>query len=139
MKSQKIRQYIANLESGFIKSKNLQVLQAIYRAYGTTIYQLRYDTSISHQTLTSAISNLMDEGIVYIVGRTEIENKHYSKFAVTTDMNHINRNVNNRKQEKILTWLKNGLEIGLPLSIVRELKSYKNSLNQPTQTNLFDL
>ena len=120
MKSQKINQYLDNLASGFMKSKNDQILNKIYLNQGITLHELRMTTNISHQTITSAISNLMDQGLIKITGKVIINNKHYSRFKVCTDINEIEQNQKFREREKINQWIKNGLDLDLPI-IIKDL------------------
>jgi|10_taG_2_1085330.scaffolds.fasta_scaffold33738_3 hypothetical protein len=152
MKSQKVTQYISNLNSGFTKSRTQLVLNKIHNNHSSNIYDLRKErfsiinpqthqsesVYISHQTLTSAISNLMDLGIVEISGKIEIQKKHYSLFKVTTDPSRIQRNAEKRKNDKIVAWLKNGIDYELPPTLTSHLQQYKNQLEtQNNQLNLF--
>jgi len=130
MKSQKINQYLENLQTGFIKNKTDEVIKLIYNNNQITIYELRLRTTISHQTLTSAISNLMDEGIIKITGKTVINKKHYSKFTVCTDLNEIRYNAEQRKKEKVLQWIKNADKLEIPFMIRELLKNYTVQLIQ---------
>ena len=120
MKSQKINQYLDNLHSGFIKSKNDYILNEIFINSNITLYELRKKTKISHQTITSSISNLMDAGLVRITGKVIIDKKHYSRFEVCTDHEDIARNQKERQAEKINQWIKNGLTLDLP-PIIKDL------------------
>jgi len=120
MKSQKINQYLDNLASGFMKSKNDQILNKIYLNQGITLHELRMTTNISHQTITSAISNLMDQGLIKITGKVIVNKKHYSRFKVCTDINEIEQNQKFREREKINQWIKNGLNLDLPI-IIKDL------------------
>ena len=140
MKSQKVTQYLTNIESGFIKSRAVLILKHIAESRGITLWELRKTTSISHQTLTSAISNLMNLGIVKIIGKTEIDNKNYSNFEFVKDANEIKENAEKRKNEKLLSWIKVGLGFDLPYSLQKSILSYKDLIeanNKNDQLALF--
>jgi len=80
----------------------------------------------------------MDLGIVEISGKIEIQKKHYSLFKVTTDPSRIQRNAEKRKNDKIVAWLKNGIDYELPPTLTSHLQQYKNQLEtQNNQLNLF--
>ena len=71
----KVKTWLRNIENGKIKNYTEQILNEIknntkkgfyglFEKDGISTYELRNTTGISHQTLTSALSNLYDEGLI---------------------------------------------------------------------------
>jgi len=138
MKSQKINQYLSVIKSGFLKNTTHYILNYIYLNNGVTLYEMRKTTKVAHQTITAIISQLMDLGIVDIVGKSEIDDKHYSKFSVVTDLAEISRNSREREDERIRYWIKNGLQYELPVALKIELNRFKDNLgDNGNQLDLF--
>jgi len=130
------KQYIENLNSGFIKSKTLKVLNYVKQNPKCTIYQMRMRMAISHQTLTSAISNLMDVGLIEINGQTKlgIPEKHYSTFIFQSDESKILYNINKREFEKIKLWIAKGLDFDISEDLKCQLELYLKTINQQHQS-----
>jgi len=126
------KQYIENLNSGFIKSKTLKVLNYIKINPNSTIFEMRMNMNISHQTLTSAISNLMDVGLIEINGQTKLgtPEKHYSIFVFQSDESKILNNINKRELEKIKLWIAKGLDFDICDDLKCQLELYLKTINQ---------
>lgn len=138
MKSQKINQYLRIIRTGFLKNHTHFILNHIYLNGGVTLYEMRNTTKISHQTITAIISQLMDLGIVKIVGKSEIKDRHYSKFCVVTDVMEIEENAIDRENDRVKYWIKNGLDYDLPVALKNELNRFKDNLgNNRNQLDLF--
>lgn len=142
------KQYIENLNSGFIKSKTLKVLNYVKINPKCTIYEMRMKMNISHQTLTSAISNLMDLGLIEINGQTKlgIPEKHYSLFVFQSNESKILYNIHQREYEKIKLWIARGFDFDISDDLKKQLVVYLKTMDvwciqspHPTysQTNLF--
>lgn len=130
------KQYIENLNSGFIKSKTLKVLNYVKHNPQCTIYEMRMKMNISHQTLTSAISNLMDVGLIEINGQTKLgtPEKHYSTFVFQSDESKIIYNIHQREHEKIKLWISKGLEFDISDDLKCQLLYLKTRINQQLQS-----
>jgi len=118
--------WIKQLNEGFLKSKTIVVLDYISKHPHTNLYDLRIALSMSHQTITSRISNLMDEGVIKIIGCTTIKDNEYSiyKFVPTETEQTLLKS--QRAEEKFLNWVKQGLNdhsYFLSNSIRQELKA----------------
>lgn len=133
----KIKQYLTNLNSGMLESNTMQILNYIKHNPECTLLNMRLNTFIQHQTLTSAISNLMDEGIIYITGQSIIDNKHYSRFKFESDPAEIIKNRQRRERERIESWIKKGLKYNIPADLKNALETYKNELNKANQLEMF--
>tara|TARA_R110000751_G_scaffold305684_1_gene422432 strand:- start:609 stop:1001 length:393 start_codon:yes stop_codon:yes gene_type:complete len=122
------KQYIRNVNSGFLKTNNEKVLYWIKHNPTTTIHELR-QSGISHQTLTSRISHLQDLGLIKVIGNCNIDNKHYSQYEAVTDTYLVEELRREREQEKIMSWIKRGQELEISEDLKRVLENYKYYLN----------
>ena len=126
------RQYLDNLNSGFIKSKTLQVLNYVKLNPKCTIYDMRMKMNISHQTLTSAISNLMDLGLIQVNGQIKLgtPEKHYSLFVFQSNEAKIINNIYLREVDKIKLWIAKGLNFNIPDKLKKQLRSLDFTLKE---------
>ena len=106
----KIQSWIKNLQNGNLKSKKIQILAFVKENPRCTLEVIRDRTGISHQTITSAISNFMDEGIIKFVGKEESKNGIYSLCEYVTDLSEIYALKEQRNKEKMFHWAKYGLD-----------------------------
>lgn len=123
----KSENWIKQLNNGFIKSKTMIVLDYISKNPSTNLHVIRNALIlISHQTITSAISNLMDEGVVKITGEVEINDTPYSTCSFVADVEEQFWLKKQRAEEKYLGWVKQGLNDHIEFlsnTIKQELKS----------------
>jgi len=115
----KVKTWLKNVENGKIKTFTEKVLNEIkdnsptegfkfnFSGKGVTVYELRNTLQMSHQTITSRISELHDEGLIKDVGQKEIDGAFYSVYMFVNDLSYRNRVIALRKHEKYLRWLKN--------------------------------
>lgn len=118
--------WIKQLNEGFLKSKTIVVLDYISKHQHTNLYDLRIALSMSHQTITSRISNLMDEGVIKIIGSTTIKDNEYSIYKFVSAESEQTLLKSQRAEEKFLNWVKQGLNdhsYFLSTSIKQELKA----------------
>lgn len=122
----KSENWIKQLNNGFLKSKTIIVLHYISKHPNTNLYAIRKSMPyMSHQTITSRISNLMDEGVIKITGDLEINDISYSIYLFVSDIEEQLYLKNQRAEEKFLSWVKQGLKehiIFLSKSMTNELK-----------------
>jgi hypothetical protein len=129
----KVKNWITQLNNGVIKSKTTQVIYQInkHTLQGrgwTTIEELRMELNMAHQTLTSIVSNIQDEGLIDTFD--EIQNVQGVTFQKIRYASHDERDILKRKREleKLANWIKRGKEEFshlLPASTLEEL----NNLN----------
>jgi len=115
----KVKTWIENIENGKFKSYSEKVLKEIkdntseYNGTyldslkkGISTYQLRRRLGMAHQTLTSRLSELNDEGLIKVVGQVETEGTTYSVYQYVLDTLEIEAIVLLRRKEKYVIWLK---------------------------------
>ena len=115
----KVKTWIENVENGNFKSYSERVLNEIKKnkpemngtyidfiKKGISTYQLRDKLNISHQTLTSRLSELNDEGLIKVVGQIVIDEINYSIYAYVRDLNEQTLISTSRRLEKYMQWLK---------------------------------
>ena len=81
----KVKTWLFNLQSGNLKTKNEKILNAIWKYTdergGISTKRLRDISGYPHQTLTSVLSLLHDEGIIKVVGQVK-DTKTESFYSV---------------------------------------------------------
>jgi hypothetical protein len=123
--SSKIKTYLAQIENGNIESKQVEVLAHIKENPGIDTDQLRDQLRMAHQSLTACISNLLDIGIIEIIGEVELdEDSFYSKYNYVDDEPTIIKNQKERHLAKFKQWVKRGL------------KDFIEFIDEPTFKNL---
>lgn len=109
----KVKTYITNLNNGNIKSKSLLILDYIKKHPLTNIHHMRIELNVSHQTLTSIISNFMDYGIVRAVGEVKIpirsRDSFFTVLEYVEDIEMIFALQRLRRMNKYLIWVNRGL------------------------------
>ena len=100
----KTETWIRNLENGNIVSKTMIVLNYIKKHPYTDINEIRTVCDMAHQTVTGCLSNIMDEGVVKMVGQREIKNSVYSTllFVFSHDERIVLRR--ERAESKAIKW-----------------------------------
>ena len=96
----KVKTWLNQIESGMIASNTTRILNYIMHHSGHTIWDMRSNLNISHQTLTGIISNLMDEGLVKASGDVEVDNSHYSRLFFVDDESERKHLIDIRRNEK---------------------------------------
>lgn len=129
----KVKTWLAQLESGAIKSKTVTVLDYIKKNSDNfryvTLIDMRQELRISHQSLTCIISNLCDEGLIY--GGFEIEHNgsHYTQFRFIADEENRTRIRQERLSEKFTHWLNrvDEFEELIPSYIIQQLRQINSN------------
>lgn len=101
--------YLENLKTGNIKSKTMRILYMIQQRPFTNTDEVRSLLSISHQTATAILSNLLDLGIIKIAGETKINDNTYSRYLFVSEYQEQYNLSKQRKKEKFALWIKQGL------------------------------
>ena len=138
----KVKTWIMNVESGMIKSTTERVLLEIknveksntdlftYQTTGIDTETLRNRFGIAHQTLTSRLSELQDNGLIKVIGEKQGNESVYSVYAYVSDSSEREMLADERKKEKFTQWMDRGLNEFwdlLPLSVKINLKQMKES------------
>lgn len=113
----KIKAFIEVLHTGKLKSTKHIVVKLLDMSDGCTIHFMRELLAIPHQTLTSAISHLEDEGIIYKSGQKEEvqNNRSYSIYKYEPDPVKQHENKIKVKKTKFERWKNKGIEEYLDL------------------------
>jgi transcription initiation factor IIE alpha subunit len=106
----KVENWIKNLQNGNIKTRTLQIIKFIKENPKCSLETIRDKTGLPHQTVTGCISNVMDEGLVKFVGKTESDKGIYSLYEYVTDMAEMYALKEQRNKEKMKHWAKYGLD-----------------------------
>lgn len=102
MSKRSIAEYIHQIKSGKLNSTKDKLYYALSAA-PHNLDQLRNRLRIKHQTLTSALSRLMDDGLVI---------QDAKGVFVTTPIDQIAQAKESRYQEKVSKWIKQGQDNG---------------------------
>lgn len=124
----KIKQYIDNVNNGLLKSTSLKILHYAKNNNPITVHHLRKHLKQPHQTITSALNSLMDDGLIYKVGTTTVNMKHYSILQYTDDFKTIKSNQSRRLNIKKLRWLNRIEEMEMPPMLEKTLIDYRNKI-----------
>jgi predicted transcriptional regulator len=108
--SAKLKTYLAQLDNGNIDNKHIEILSYIKQNPNIDTDRLRDELKMAHQSLTACVSNLLDIGIIMIVGQTEKEETNYSKYLYVEDEPTIIKNQRERHYKKFQQWVKRGLK-----------------------------
>lgn len=103
-----VQNWLRQLDNGILKVKTVIVLDYIKRNNITDVYELRYALNMPHQTLTGLLSNIMDEGLVKVIGEREVNGMKYSKLCFVDDADERERVIEARKKIMYHQWLKQG-------------------------------
>lgn len=116
----KVKTWLKNLENGTIKTNTEIVLKAVKEntpecnifdftneKKGVSTYELRNILNMSHQTLTSRLSDLQDEGLIKDVSQVTVDGTVYSVYMFIKHLEYRKQLITSRKKEKYIQWLKN--------------------------------
>jgi len=109
-----VHHWVALMESGELLTNTIRVLNHIKNNNHTDIYEMRKDLELPHQTLTSRISNLMDEGLIDISGKSNHKDLEYSTFFYVVGAENQKIAKEKRLKEKYILWLEKGYKEYIP-------------------------
>lgn len=109
MSNASVKTWIQQMESGELKSKTIKILKYIKDNQFTDIDLIRQELSISHQSVTAIVSNLMDEGMVDFVGERQRDGTTYSVLKYIDSQFQQAILKERRIKEKYRLWLEKGL------------------------------
>ena len=102
--------YLEQLYTGNLENNTVNILDYIYKEGPKSTKELRDELIYPHQSLTGCLSNLMDEGLIKIVGTVTNEvNGRKSTFSVFEFVSNETEQTslkNERHLEKANNWLK---------------------------------
>jgi DNA-binding transcriptional ArsR family regulator len=131
--------WIAQLESGEIKSKKMKVLNYIRKNPTTNLKKPKTDIrtmchklDMVHQSLTSSLSNLEDVGLVKVIGDIQDGNKHYSIYEYVKDEKERLKLMEVRFKRKFQIWVKKAerYESIIPKDLLREIRLVLSTSNR---------
>ena len=103
MSKQSREAFLEQIRSGQLKTKQDKVYTYIWMEGPLSLDALRYHIDMPHQTLTSAISRLMDLGVV---------EQDIDGFFFAANERDYENNAEARDKEKYKKWVKKGQEMG---------------------------
>ena len=103
MSKQSREAFLEQFRSGQLKTKQDKVYNHLWHRGPLSLDALRYHIDMPHQTLTSAISRLMDLGVV----EQDIDGNFYAALE-----RNYEENAKARDTEKYERWVKKGQEMG---------------------------
>jgi hypothetical protein len=107
--SAKRETYMENLKMGVIKTKTMEILNFVKGNPNCNTDDIRIRLSMAHQTATAIISNLLDIGIIKIVGETKVKNSTYSNYLFVEDYREQDRLEKARHLAKFKIWMEHGI------------------------------
>ena len=103
-----VHHWVSLMESGKLLTNTVLVLDYIKNHKNTDIFEMRTELKLPHQTLTSRISDLMDEGLVAISGKMKHKDLEYSTFFYVVGYKNQKEAKEKRLKEKYILWLEKG-------------------------------
>jgi hypothetical protein len=107
----KIEAFKEQIESGKMHTNALKVY-AYLRKNPCTIFTLRNELKISHQSLTSILSHLEDMGYVYKEGTIHIDQTCYSLYCADNSPIRVKERAESMARYKKFEWIKRGVKNG---------------------------
>ena len=111
----KIDSWVEQVESGNLQTNQSYILNYIIKHPNTTIYDIRNNLAIAHQTATAIVSMLMDEGVLRFNGKIKMREVNsdsgdtYSMLVYVADKNERKAVKKRRNEEKFIAWAKKGV------------------------------
>jgi hypothetical protein len=129
----KVKNWIDLLRKGIVETNITRVLYQVHKhtkqSGFTNVNDLRSELNIAHQTLTSVLSHVQDEGLIDMYGELEIKGIKYQKirYAHPTERDDL---IRKRQLEKFLAWLNkmNDYNDFLDKDVKNALKRLKTNL-----------
>lgn len=102
--------YVKQVESGNLNSQTIRVLHYIRYNPLCDTDELRTKLEMAHQSVTAVISNLLDIGLITIVGETKKRDNIYSMYRYVHEPHLQEQCATERKKEKFKQWIRQGKE-----------------------------
>jgi len=78
--------------------------------HGTSIYTMREQLGMTHQSLTAVVSMLADEGLLFEAGVFQVKTSWYTIYVFVSNEDARKEIARKRKEEKFNQWLQRGIE-----------------------------
>jgi hypothetical protein len=102
--------YVQQVESGNLNTQTIRVLYQIRFNPYTDTDELRTKLQMAHQSLTAIISNLLDIGLIVIVGEISKRKQVYSQYRYLHEPHLQEQAAKERKSDKFKMWIRQGKE-----------------------------
>jgi len=102
----KVKTWLLNVANGTIRNHTEKTLECICGYERISTLELRNYLGTAHQTLTSCLTVLNDEGLIKVVGQIKVDNSYYSVYSFVSDLEERDYIVTRRRIEKYIQWLK---------------------------------
>ncbi|NBW11182.1 MAG: MarR family transcriptional regulator [Caulobacteraceae bacterium] len=132
-----VETWLINLKNGNIQTKTERVLAYIKNNSGCTIIDIKEDTGINHQTVTGALSQIMDAGLVERIGEKHINGNVYSSLMFIHDSEKRARLVKDREDERLAKLLATIDDLAHRLPEIQRHINLLKIKNAPPQLGLF--
>lgn len=132
-----VETWLINLKNGNIQTKTERVLAYIKNNSGCTILDIKEDTAINHQTVTGALSQIMDAGLVDRIGEKHINGNVYSSLMFIHDSEKREELVKKREDERLVKLLASIEEMSHRLPEIQRHINLLKVKNTPPQLGLF--
>jgi transcription initiation factor IIE alpha subunit len=100
--------YVKQVESGNLNSQTIRVLHYVRYNPLCDTDELRTKLEMAHQSVTAVISNLLDLGLITIVGEISKRSQVYSVYRYVNEPHFQKQCATERKKEKFKTWIRQG-------------------------------
>lgn len=100
--------YVKQVESGNLQSQTIRVLHYVRYTPLCDTDELRTKLQMAHQSVTAVISNLLDLGLITIVGEITKRKQMYSQYRYIHEPNLQEQCARERKKEKFKMWIRQG-------------------------------
>lgn len=102
--------YVKQVESGNLNSQTVRVLHYIRYNPLTDTDEMRTKLEMAHQSITAIISNLLDMGVITIVGEVKKRDNIYSMYRYIHEPHLQDEVAKERQKAKFKLWIKQGQE-----------------------------
>lgn len=100
--------WLRQVESGVWKSNTVKIIGSVKQNPDIDTLNLIKVTGLKHQTMTSVMNTIMDEGLITFSGQRTVNGTVYSTYRFVTDMIDRENLIRSRQMEKFVLWAKRG-------------------------------
>lgn len=123
--------WVTLMETGDLQNYTIKVLRFIKDNPNTDIERMRNELDLPHQTISSRVSELMDEGLVEISGeRSNDKGNSYSLVKFVEGTFRQNQVKEQRLRHKYMSWVNKGMrefKDVMPSQLLMELSYIQSS------------
>ena len=110
MSNASVHNWVMLMNEGRLQNNTIKVLHYIKKNPSTDIERMREELKLPHQTLSSRVSELMDEGLVEIIG--DRNNKDGVNYSLIKFVEETSRQIEVKQQRlrfKYVAWVAKGI------------------------------